>query len=353
VLAALALTLAGCADTGYLWQSVRGHLAVLRATRPLPDWVQDPTTPAALRDKLLQAQAIRQYASRELHLPDNASYTRYADIDRPFVVWNVVAAPPYSLSPKTWCFPVAGCVAYRGYFAQAHAQALAAQLKAQGLEVWVYGVPAYSTLGRLNVLGGDPLLNTWVAYPRPELARLMFHELAHQVLYVAGDTRFNESFATWVERQGSAQWLAQRATPDERSAFAVHEQRRMAFAALARRTRVKLHTLYESFDPQAPVSSAQAAMKSEIMAGFRADYAKLKSSWGGYAGYDPWVAGANNAAFAMQAAYDDWVTGFGQLWAQQGSDWPRFFDAVRALAAQPAPARSEQLQRWTQEATGG
>ena len=199
---ACALFIAGCADTGYYLQSLGGHLQMMQSARPIEQWLSDEGVASALKQRLALAQRIRAFAVTELGLPDNASYHRYADVRRRSVVWNVVAAPEFSLTLKTWCFPVTGCVAYRGYFEEAEARAHAQALAASGLEVSVYGVPAYSTLGWLNWAGGDPLLNTFINYPEGELARMIFHELAHQVLYVPDDTVFNESFATAVERLG-------------------------------------------------------------------------------------------------------------------------------------------------------
>ena len=193
---AVALLASGCADTTYLWGSATGHLKLLQAARPVDDWLADDSTPLMLKQRLLQAQGIRHFAIDVLKLPDNASYQRYAQLQRRAVVWNVVAAPPYSLTLKTWCFPVVGCVGYRGYFEEQDAQQEADAQRAQGLEASVYGVPAYSTLGWTNWLGGDPLLSTFIQYPQGELARMVFHEMSHQVVYVQGDTAFNESFAT-------------------------------------------------------------------------------------------------------------------------------------------------------------
>ncbi|MDD2809792.1 aminopeptidase [Rhodoferax sp.] len=336
------LGLSGCAQTGYYWQSVSGHVKLMQAARPIDAWLADPQASPALKQRLQLAQAIRQFAVTALHLPDNASYQRYADLQRRHVVWNVVAAPEFSLTLKTWCFPVAGCVGYRGYFEQAAAEREAAALRAQGWEVSVYGVPAYSTLGWMNWLGGDPLLNTFIHFPDGELARMLFHELAHQVVYVADDTVFNESFATAVERLGGAAWLAQ-ATPAARDAFAQHDARRQQFRALTRRTREQLENVYMQNEALAPVNTVQAAMKNKVMADFRQAYAALKTSWGGFAGYDPWVAGANNAALGAQAAYDDLVPAFEALFERQGRDWRRFYDAVIALARLPQAERLQQL----------
>lgn len=331
--------LTGCANLGYYWQSVSGHVQLMNAARPVDDWLGDEATPAALKARLALSQRIRSFAVSELHLPDNPSYRRYADLKRRAVVWNVVAAPPFSLTLKTWCFPVTGCVSYRGYFAEAEARAEAARLAAEGMEVSVYGVPAYSTLGWMNWAGGDPLLNTFIQYPEGELARLIFHELAHQVVYAKDDTLFNESFATAVERLGGARWLASQASETARADYAAFDQRRQQFRALALATRRQLAFIYEAKQPIPPENAMQIAMKKEAMQKFRADYQALKATWGGFAGYDPWVAQANNAAFGSQAVYDDLVPGFEAVFAREGQDWPRFYDAVRRLAAQTQEER--------------
>ena len=247
---ALALLLSGCstinASVGYYWQSVSGHMQMLNAARPVAEVLADPQTPDALKVRLALSQRIRSFAATELKLPDNASYKRYADLRRPAVVWNVVAAPEFSLTLKTWCFPVAGCVGYRGYFDELEAHQMAEQLKGEGLEVNVYGVPAYSTLGKLDWLGGDPLLNTFINYPEGELARLIFHELAHQVVYAADDTMFNESFATAVERLGSKSWLTTQASQTARDEYAALDTRRQQFRALTTATRRDLTLIYAS-----------------------------------------------------------------------------------------------------------
>ena len=348
----LALLLGGCADTRYYGQSVTGHFQLMRAARPIDDWLADPNAAAALKQRLRLAQGIRRFAVTELHLPDNASYQRYADLQRRHVVWNVVATTEFSLTLKTWCFPVAGCVGYRGYFSASDAQAEAQALRAQGLEASVYGVPAYSTLGWMNWLGGDPLLNTFIHYPEGEVARLVFHELSHQVLYVPDDTVFNESFATAVERLGGALWLQHQASPAARADYAAFDVRRQQFRALTRATRARLAEIYKENDPLAHVDKTQLAMKLEAMQAFKDAYATLKTRWGGYSGYDAWVAQANNAAFGAQAAYDDLVPGFEALFAREGRDWPRFYDAVRLLAKRPREERVQQLKLWAIEQPG-
>jgi predicted aminopeptidase len=302
------------------------------------EWLSDAQTPEATKRRLELTQRIRNYASAELALPDNASYRRYADLKRRAVVWNVVAAPEFSLTLKTWCFAVAGCVSYRGYYSEADANAEADIQKAQGLEVSVYGVPAYSTLGYLNWAGGDPLLSTFITYPEGELARLIFHELSHQVLYVQDDTMFNESFATAVERLGGQRWLHEQGAEAARSEYAQYDRRRTQFRALTLATRKKLEAIYAVV----PVSGTQAAMKKEAMLAFKADYKALKTQWGGYTGYDPWVERANNASFGALAAYDELVPQFEALFAKHGS-WQKFYDACKALAALPKAERRAAL----------
>ena len=349
----LALMLGGCADAGYYAQALAGHARLLSAARPIPDWLADPATPPALHARLQLARQLRRYAVTDLGLPDNASYTRYADLHRSAVVWNVVAAPDDSLTPRTWCFVLAGCVSYRGYFDQAEAQALADSLRAHGLEVSVYGVPAYSTLGWSNAIGGDPLLNTFVHQPEADLARLLFHELAHQVVYVADDSVFNESFATAVERLGGAQWLAQHASEAERQADARQLHQRTALRDLARQTRQALAALYAN--PGHRPRSAILADKAEVMANLRRRYAELRARWQAdgveearLRGTDAWVAGVNNATLAAMNAYDELVPGFEALHARVNGNapggWGRFYAAVRALAAQPPAARRQALQ---------
>lgn len=353
ILALLAcLALAGCAHTEgalcYYWQSVQGHARLLQAARPLDEWIANESTPAPLRARLQLAQRARHFAVQELGLPDNASYRSYADLGRSAAVWNVVAAPPYALELHRWCFPFTGCIGYRGYFQEADAQAEGARLAAQGLEVDVYGVPAYSTLGYLDWAGGDPLLNTFIGWPEGEFVRLLFHELAHQVVYAQGDTLFNESFATAVERLGTERWLATQARPEVRQAFAASEERRQAFRALTRATRARLAEIYEQNKAPAHDSQALNAMKSGAMQDFRARYAVLRERWlaqgARVEGYDRWVAQANNASFAAQAAYDAWVPAFEALFAQQGQRWDAFYDAVRHLAALPQDERHARLQ---------
>lgn len=329
----------GCAQVGYYQQSVAGHLDLMSRARPVAEWLADPATPQPLRERLALSQRMRDFAVAELALPDNRSYRSYADLQRPAAVWNVVAAPELSLQLKTWCFPVVGCVGYRGYYDRADADATAQQLRAEGWEVMVYGVPAYSTLGKLDWLGGDPLLNTFLRQPEGELARLIFHELSHQVVYVPDDTMFNESYATAVERLGGALWL-DRSTAQAREEYQRHDQRRRQFRELTLRVRQDLDAIYRSAEPD----DAKRRLKAGRMARLADEYRQLKADeWGGFAGYDGWFERANNAAFGVQAAYFDLVPGFERLFEQNGRDFARFHAAVRQLADLPKAQRHATL----------
>ena len=332
-----------CADSRYYLQSVSGHLHMMQAARPVAQWLADDDVTPALKHRLALAQRIRHFGVTELGLPDNASYQRYADLQRRAVVWNVVAAPELSLTLKTWCFPVTGCVGYRGYFSEADARSHAQTLRAQGLEVSVYGVPAYSTLGWLNWAGGDPLLNTFIHYPEGELARMIFHELAHQVLFVRDDTVFNESFSTAVERLGGERWLAQHGGPAAQKEYADFDARRRQLRMLQASTRARLSALYDQLESTGVKRLSVLAIKQGIMKDFRISYDDLKKTWGDYKGYDAWVAGANNAAFGAQAAYDELVPGFEALFEREERDWQRFYEAVKQLATLPAPERTRRL----------
>jgi predicted aminopeptidase len=339
LVAAACLTV-GCSTLGYYAQSVGGHLDLIARARPIDELQADAATPGTLRARLALAQRIRDFAVSELKLPDNRSYRRYSDLGRSAAVWNVTAAPELSLKLETWCFPVVGCVGYRGYYDQAAAQAEASALRARGLEVNVYGVPAYSTLGKLEWLGGDPLLNTFIGWSEGELARLVFHELAHQVVYAEGDTMFNESFATAVERIGVQRWLAQHAGDEARRQTAAQELRREDFRALTTRYRDRLRAVYDG-----PASDAgKRAAKAEVMRELRVEYARIKTErWNGFAGYDAWFERANNANFGVLAAYNELVPQFEKLYEREGRDFTRFYAAVARLAALPKDARHATL----------
>ncbi|MBC7940783.1 MAG: aminopeptidase [Chitinophagaceae bacterium] len=330
----------GCSTLGYYAQATGGHLSLMQKSRPVAAWLADPATPAPLRERLQLSQRMRDFAVSELLLPENSSYRRYADLQRSAVVWNVVAAPELSLTLRTWCFPWLGCVGYRGYFSREPADALAAELRGQGLETSVYGVPAYSTLGWTSWLGGDPLLNTFLQWSEGDLARLIFHELAHQVAYAHDDTTFNESFAVAVERIGGARWLQQHASAAAREEDARQGRRRRDFRALTLRTRERLKQVYDSPAPD----EQKRRSKVEAMQALRSEYEMMKvEQWGGHAGYDGWVQRANNATLGVQAAYDDLVPAFERLFWQQGGDFARFYAEVQRLAALPKDQRRARL----------
>ena len=326
----------GCSTIAYYSQAAGGHLELLQRARPVADWVADPGTPEPLRQRLLLSQRLRDFAVSELKLPDNSSYRRYADLQRSAVVFNVVAAAELSLTLKTWCFPVMGCVGYRGYFSRAPADALASELQTTGLETNVYGVPAYSTLGFSNWVGGDPLLNTFAMWPEGELARLIFHELAHQVAYAADDTAFNESFATAVERLGGQRWLQLHASLAAQQEYAALDARRQDFRTLTSAHRAALQALYGS----ALSDAEKRQQKAALAANLQSEYAVLKAAkWGGFAGYDGWFLRVNNAALGVQGAYDELVPAFEKLFVEQGRDFARFYARVKVLASLPREER--------------
>jgi predicted aminopeptidase len=313
----------------------------VRAARPVPEWLADAQTPAPLKARLELSQRMRDFAVTELKEPDNASYRRYADLKRGAAVWNVVAAPELSLRLQTWCFWVVGCVGYRGYFDRADADAFAETLRAQRLDVTVYGVPAYSTLGLLpGEVFADPLLNTFIDHAEGDLASLVFHELAHQVAFAKGDTEFNESFATSVERLGTERWLREHASAQARAEHELSDQRRRDFRALTMRYRARFEALYAGSASDADKRIAKAALLAEL----RAEHEAVKRErWGGYSGYDGWFARANNAAFGVLAAYNELVPNFERLFEREGRDFSRFYAEVKRIAGLPAAERRNAL----------
>ncbi len=330
--------LGGCETVGYYAQAVRGQAEVWYSTRSVDAVVADPGASPQLKERLQNASRIREFASRELGLPDNGSYRGYADLKRPYVVWNVFAAEPYSVAPRQWCFPVAGCVAYKGYFSKEEAEAFAEQLRRSGNDVHIGGVPAYSTLGYLS----DPLLNTFMHYPPAELARLIFHELAHQLIYVSGDTVFNESFAVAVEREGVKRWMLRHGSPEALAAFYRSQERREAFQSLVLGYRSRLERLFASETD----TQALAAGKTRIYAELDEAYQDLKRSWGGFRGYDRWLGvNANNASLASIAVYTQWVPAFESILVQSDGDLPKFYAEVRRLADMSKDERQAHLTR--------
>ena len=312
--AALLLLMAGCQSLSYYTQAIGGHLRVMANARPIDDWLADPATDPKLRQRLETARRIRAFATRELGLPDNGSYLAYADLNRAAVVWNVFAAPALSVEPKAECFPFTGCVSYRGFYSEAEARRQADKLREDGYDVYVGGVPAYSTLGWFD----DPLLSTFIRYPDAQLARLLFHELSHQLVYAKGDTTFNESFAVTVEQEGVRRWLAAEGRVGELEAFRATQQRRREFAERVKQTRERLAAVYSSSLPR----EAKLEQKS-------GEWQRLRQPYPGI------PAEPNNAFLASVAAYTALVPAFEQLLAESGS-LEAFYRQVRTLTAKPA-----------------
>jgi predicted aminopeptidase len=330
------LALQGCGSL-YVMQAASGEWQVMHARKPIDKILKDPQTPQELRDTLTEVNAAREFASRELALPDNRSYRTYVDVHRPYVVWNVVAAPEFSVHPKQWCFPVAGCVAYRGYFVEKRARSFAARLERQGYDVTLDGVPAYSTLGKF----ADPVLSTMLPYGPDELAAIIFHELAHQLLYVKNDTGFNEAFATTVENAGLERWLTLNGHADQIRRYRKDSTREREYVDLFDRTRAQLARLYASGVP----ATQMRARKAQTLATLAAEIRDLEKRQGvKSSGYDAWIKeGLNNARLASEANYYDCVPGFERLLAEQDNDLPRFYAAAKELARLPMAERHEKL----------
>lgn len=339
--AACALLLAGCETLGYYRQAVSGQLVLLSQRRPIADAVQDGELPASTRRQLQLVQQLREFAARELQLPVDDHYASYVELGRDFVVWNVFAAPPFSLTPESWCYPVAGCVSYRGYFAEADALRQAERLQAKGLETYVGGITAYSTLGWFD----DPVLSSMLRRDDGQLAGLLFHELAHQRVYAAGDTEFNESFATLVEQEGQQRWLQQQSEPvrsELAASVSLQRQRQQQFVALVQQSVVELGALYGELLSDAERSSR----KSELQDALRQRYAAMKQQWGGYSGYDRWFAGPlNNAQLATVTTYNRWVPALQALLDRCNGDLVRFYAEAELLARKSADDRRQQLQQ--------
>jgi predicted aminopeptidase len=314
--------LAGCETLDFYAQAVGGQLAILRSAQPMADLLADPATPQELRERLELARSIREFASTELKLPDNGSYRSYADIGRPYVVWNVVAAGEFSLEPVESCFVVAGCVPYRGFFAREDAERHAEQLRAAGNDVNLRGVPAYSTLGRFD----DPLLSTFIRNPDADLARLIFHELAHQLLYVKGDSTFNESFAVAVEHAGVRRWLAATGRAGEMAKLSDSQERGRKFLEMLERTRMRLKALY--------ATRLAPDVKREQK---RLEFAELKKALASNPRFKD--AEANNALLASFATYTQLVPAFESILAEEGGDLEKFYSRVKTLAASGPSSR--------------
>jgi predicted aminopeptidase len=317
----IAVSSVGC----YLLQSAQGQLELMSKREPIARVTAKASTPPALRAQLEAVAAIRDFASHELGLPDNGSYRSYADVGRRYVVWNVVAAPEFSVDPKEWCYPIVGCVAYRGYFVEDRARRFASKLRSEGLDVVVGGVAAYSTLGHFN----DPVLNTMMGWDDVELAAIIFHELTHQLLYVSNDSSFNEAFATTVEEEGVRRWLRSQGRDADLAKHLVEQEHYIKVIDLLSSTRDELRTVYASGLPPA----AMRERKRAVFEAMRASFAHLKAEWGGHAPFEAWFdEDLNNAHLASIATYYNCVPGFERELRAAGGDLAAFYARVRELA---------------------
>ncbi len=324
------LLLVGCESVSYYSQAILGQLSILSKREAIEDLIADASSSPELKSKLSTILDIRDFSETELMLPVNDNYDSYVDVQRPFVVWNVFAAPEFSMNPVNWCYPIAGCVSYRGYFSEADAQRYATNLDNQGFDVYVGGVSAYSTLGWFS----DPVLSTIINRDDYQLAALLFHELAHQLIYIPGDTEFNESFATTIEREGLRRWLvANNVTETESSSIAelaeLNTQRREEFVALVNAAVSELQVIYKSNNTEIEMREA----KVDVFASMRNDYDVLRNAWEGYDAYDAWMGmELNNAQLSTVATYFNWVPAFEQILTDNGNDLNSFYSEISALA---------------------
>ncbi len=329
---AAGLLLSGCGSVRYYAHVTHGQAWLLLHRRPISKVQSDPRTAPAIASKLQLAMQARRFAIRRLGLPDNRSYTTYVQLDRPFVAWNVFVTPPYSVEPVTQCFPIAGCVAYRGWFDRSHAERDASHWRERGDDTWIGPVPAYSTLGWF----ADPLLSSMLRWDDDELAGTIFHELAHQRLYVPGDTAFNEAYASFVQHQGVREWRRARGLPPADVA-ALRMQR--GFTRLVLQLRSRLKATYA----QVGEGGDLAALKAACIEDFRERYRRWRDArWPGHHEYDAWVeAPINNAKLVPFGLYDAWEPAFATLFARCNGDWAAFHARVRAWAALPAERREQ------------
>ena len=317
LLAAVVVT--GCESISYYGQAIGGQLSVFSRARPLEDWLADPGTAPELRARLLKARGIREFASRALALPENGTFHSYAQLDRPYVVWNVYAADEFSVEPKQECFPFAGCVSYRGFFSEAEAQKHAESLRKEGHDVYVGGVVAYSTLGWFD----DPLLSTFIGFSDTQLARLVFHELAHQRLYAKNDTAFNESFAVTVEQEGVRRWLEAEGRGAELAAFRDAQARKRDFAARVKQTRERLVSIY-----------AAGGSRESLQELKRGEFDRLRADFPGIVPAEP-----NNAFLVSIALYTEMVPAFERLLAACNGDLGEFYRRAADIGSLPKGER--------------
>ena len=335
----LVMTTTGCESIRYYSHVASGQLSIINHRQPIKTLIADPQTDPVVKQKLERILEIREFAEKDLALPVDDNYLSYVDLHRPFVAWNVGAAPEFSLTPKTWYYPIVGHASYRGYFSQDRADAFAEQLKNEGFDVYVGGVTAYSTLGWF----ADPVFNTIIRGSDEATAALIFHELAHQILYVPDDTTFNESFATTVEQEGLRRWMEINGNMTGYQVYLEQRHRREAFIALITKYRQKLEALYRLTLEQ----NDMRQRKASVFTSLKNEYGSLKSFWGGYTGYDAWFdEQLNNAKLNSIGAYYDLVPAFNRLLDSQDGNLEAFYDKCRSLTALPAPERNERLRAW-------
>jgi predicted aminopeptidase len=333
LLVAGSLSFSGC---GYYAQAVRGHMDLVNRSRPIDEVLADPASPAELRDRLELVLELRRFAFSELLLPDNGSYLKYVVLDRPYVVWNVFAAPPDSLTPMQWCFPVAGCVVYRGYFREDAARSFARGLEADGLDVYVGGASAYSTVGWFK----DPVLSTMLSPDDARLAGLLFHELAHQQLYVKDDSAFNEAFASLVEEEGVRRWLAAGGRDREWAGWQARKEREGVVQFLLEQARADLAELYA----HAPEPQELADRKQAVFDSLRERYRTVSAGWPERGGYDAWFdAPWNNARLIPVGTYRRLVPAFRALLREEDGDLAGFYARCESLGDLPESERSAAL----------
>lgn len=332
--------IAGCSHLSFYGQAIRGHFNLITQREPIEVILSDPGRNADLLAKLRLARKIRDFASEELALPDNGSYRSYVDVGRRYVTWAVFAAPGLSLEPRLWCFPVAGCVPYRGYFNERDALAESEKLQASGMDTYVRGVAAYSTLGWFD----DPVINTMLLDGEISLASLIFHELAHQRVYVDDDSNFNEAFAMAVQQTGVRRWLRQMRSNEDLEAYEQAILRQREFYALIIEIKQQLAVVYDS----ALSDADKRNCKQAVIASARQRYVQLKQKWGGYAAYDGWFEEPlNNAKLAATAVYLDKVSGFVRLLKACDGNYSRFYRQVELIADMPLDQRYGQFERAT------
>ncbi len=343
VIVALGAATAGCV-LPYYWQAAAGQLDLVRRRVPIDTVLDDPAQPDQVKASLRRVIAMRRFAVDELGLPDNDSYRTYADLERPYVVWNVVAAEEFSVDPRQWCFVFVGCVSYRGYFSRDAADAFAQTLSAQGLDTYVAGASAYSTLGYF----ADPVLNTMLAGGEAYVAGVLIHELAHQRFYVRDDSALNEAFATAVQQRGTALWLMRNGSADDVAAYRRRLARQDDFTALVAAQRSRLAALYAT-DAAAPELRAGKAAAFDRM---RADYEGYKAAWGGVTDYDAWFAQPlNNAQLASVTTYQRWLPGL--RWVIDRFGLEGLYAQMDELERLDASGREERLEAWLTAAPAG